>query len=327
MDMPFRPITLNWESPTAVILVHGIGNATPESLDPVENELRQAISEYAGSFPCYRFSYDFINNWVTEKTRLKKLISILKKQIAEKLGSADVTKVLTDYLGSILWPLLSVKIRRAIQKAIVLQLQRIVKDGISSGYPKEEQKISIIAYSLGCFHIYEALHYCATHPEAQLQPATHGVRLDNVFMMASPVKLIRSVMSELRTAISKPDDLAVLSEPDLTFPFEKSFYGSITPMVRNWYSITGDLDLVGGYLMRRRLDWAYMHIPPNDGLPPATEVIERQEWSTINIIDDLIPLLKKAVSGKKIPRIELDNPHSLINYLQHHKPQLGQWFV
>lgn len=325
--MSFHPITQKWESPTAVLLVHGIGNASLKSLDPVEDELRQTIGESAGSFPCYRFSYEFINSWVSEKTRLKKLISKLKEQIAEKLGSAEVTRILTDYLGSIIWPLLSLKIRRAIRKALLLQLRQLVQDGINSGYPKEDQKISIVAYSLGCFHIYEALHYCATHPEEQLQPETHGVRLENVLLVASPIKLIQSVISDLRTVISKPDDLAVLSLPDLAFPFERSFYGSITPMVRNWYSITGDLDLVGGYLMRRKLEWAYMCIPPNDGLPPATEVIERQEWSAIDTIDDLAPLLKKAVIRKKFPRITLADPHSLMNYLHHHKLELEQWFI
>lgn len=325
--MPVQPITQKWESPTAILLVHGIGNGTSDDLIPIENGLRQAISDNAGSFPCYRFSYEFINDWITEKTQVKKIIGKLKKSIAEKIGDADTTAVLTDYLSDIVWPLISVDIRRAIRKALITQLQQMVKDGIDSGFAKDTQKISIVAHSLGCFHTYEVLHYCATHPEEQLQPATHGVRLENVILMASPVRLIRTAASSIQAIIPEADDLSILSLPELAFPHERTFYGSISPMVKNWYTITGDLDPVGGHLMRRKLDWAYTDIPPNDGLPKATEVIERQSWCSINTIDDLMELMKEAVTGDEFPAISINNPHSWEQYIAHHKQELEQWFV
>ena len=325
--MPVQPIVQNWESPAAVLLVHGIGNDTSDDLIPIENELRQVISNDNGSLSCYRFSYEFINDWITEKTQVKKVVAKLKNSISEKLGSTETTNIVTDYLADVIWPLLSSDIRRAIRKALIQQLQQIVKDGIDSGFPKDTQKITIMAHSLGCFYTYEALHYCATHPDEQLQPATHGVRLENVILMASPVQLIRTVASTIKPIIPEPDDLAALALPELAFPFEKTFYGTVTPLVKNWYTITGDLDPIGGHLMRRKLDWAYTAIPPNDGLPPATEVIERQDWCSINTMDELVEQLKEAITGDEFPKISINNPHSWMRYIEHHKQELEQWFV
>jgi hypothetical protein len=254
-------------------------------------------------------------------------IARLKNKFAQKLGNDQNARTVADYLSDIVWPLFSADIRRAIRKSLVAQIQQMVVDGIDSGFPKDRQKISIIAHSLGCFQVYETLHYVAQHAEEELQPATHGVQFNNVVLMASPVKLIRTVGGLLRAFIPASADLATLTMPDLMFPFERRVYGTVAPCAKRWITVTGNLDPVGGYLFGRKLDWGYMSIPPHDGMPPTTEIVEDQKWCQIENMSDLVDVLKQALVGSQFPEITVNNPHTWLKYVEHHSREISLWFA
>jgi hypothetical protein len=77
--------------------------------------------------------------------------------------------------------------------------------------------------------------------------------------MASPVQLIRTVAGTIRPFIPDVDSLATISAP-LAIPSENQG-GQGVPCTSDFISVTGTHDPVGGHVLGRKLDWAYMDIP------------------------------------------------------------------
>jgi hypothetical protein len=77
--------------------------------------------------------------------------------------------------------------------------------------------------------------------------------------MASPVQLIRTVAGAIGAAVPDRQALATLAKP-LAIPSETRG-GKVVACTKDFISITGSHDPVGGHLLGTKLDWAYMDIP------------------------------------------------------------------
>ena len=78
-------------------------------------------------------------------------------------------------------------------------------------------------------------------------------------LVASPVQLIRTVAGAIGALIPDRTTLATVARP-LAIPAETR-RGRTVACTRDFISITGTHDPVGGHLLGRKLDWAYMDVP------------------------------------------------------------------
>jgi len=321
--MALTPITQTWPEDRAILFVHGIGNVKSGGYDTLINMVKQSLGDQAGRFAYYPLYYDAINDWFADKTQLAGQIGKITALIKGKAGDDKLAEVMAEFGGDVIWPVLLKPAREAIRENYLLQLKQMVLDGMNSGVRPNHQKISIICHSLGCFHTYEALHHVATHPEHVLTPATDGVRFANVIYMASPVQLIRTVARELGMMV--PDGLATTYPSGLFCPWENGLNSKKVYSVRNWISVTGELDPAGGFLLRKKLDWAYMNVPKSDGFSGQQSLIDSQSWLNISTEEALMKILLAALDPQSPPDITINNPHSWEGYVKHHQEDLGKW--
>lgn len=245
--MSYAPQSQEWRSDRALLLVHGVGNAAPGDYRILHERIREILGDSAKDFAIYQLYYDSINDWFTEKTELRERIDSMLGIVSEGVPRGTIGDLLSEFIGDVLWPVLSQAARTAVREAYLAQLKQIVLDGIASGHRPKRQKLSIVCHSLGCFHTYEALHAAASDPSHGLQPATHGVRFKNVVYMASPVQLIRSVASRI-SGLVPSHRMATLDPEGLRLPGEDAL-GMRIESVDNWISITGSLDPIGGFFL------------------------------------------------------------------------------
>jgi pimeloyl-ACP methyl ester carboxylesterase len=196
-------------------------------------------------------------------------------------------------------------------------------DGINAGVMATKQKISIICHSLGCFHTYEAIHYAVNHPEHNLTPATDGFRFANIIYMASPVQLIRTIAYELGMMV--PDGLATMDPVGLYCPWETGLDQKKVYSVKKWVSISGDLDPVAGFLFHKKMNWAYMNVPAQNGFDGQEPIIDKQTWLNISTEEALMKALLAALDPNSPPDIKINNPHSWEGYVKHHQEGLKKW--
>jgi hypothetical protein len=307
----------------ALLFVHGIGNARPGDYDYLLPKLK-SIAGKDPDFPVYFLYYDAINDWFKEKTQVKTVIESLAAQVAGKYGiQGAVAEVVSEYLGDILWPVLSASARDAVLTAFLAQMQRIVLDGIDAGFPPDFQELNIVCHSLGCFHTYEALHAMVRKPEHHLHPVKDGVRFQNVIFMASPVKLIRSSASALSLLVK--DGLACTEGNDLSCSSDKTLSGQDQAIVKHWAGITGALDPVGGHWLRKKIAWAYMDVPSGPGFKGQESWIDSQDWLKADSDDELRGLLWNSLAERKAGRIPIQDPHSWGEYIVRHGTELKGW--
>ncbi len=307
----------------ALLFVHGIGNARPGDYDYLLPKLKGAVG---GSLdmPVYFLYYDAINDWFKEKTQVQAGIETLAKSVVGQYGvQGAVAEIAAEYLGDILWPILSASARDAVLTAYLAQVQRLVLDGIDAGFPPDFQELTVICHSLGCFHTYEALHAMVNRPEHHLHPVKDGVRFENVAFMASPVQLIRNSGTALSLLVK--DGLASLGGSGLTCPVAKTLSGSDTALVRRWASITGALDPVGGHWLRKKVAWAYMDVPKGPGFGGQQSWVDSQDWLKADSDDELRGLLWNALADRKAGRLPLQDPHSWGEYIRRHGDELKGW--
>jgi len=308
--MAFTPQTLSWPDRRAVVLIHGVGSYTKANYSTLIDALKTAVGAAAwNKIAVYTTLYDVFNDWTAEKTQCAALISELVSRLKFHFDSDALGKAAAEGAGDVVWPVLSLDARHALRDAIVAQLQRVVLDGDRAGLRRADQKITVICHSLGCFHTYEALTAIASDPQYRLQPAEDAVQFDNVMMFASPVKLIRSVSGWLGRLIPEPDDLGCLKSADLTLPGEMNMANRFVPSTRRFVSVTGDLDPVGGYLMKKQLDWAYMAIPGQESH------VDDQSALGITSRQALAQVLADAMDGAKGLPFTPNNPHDWVAYV------------
>jgi len=310
----------------AVLLVHGIGNAKPGSYDFLIPKIRAGLGPNADKIPIYILYYDFINDWFREKTQLEKTLGDcedwIQHRLAGEYGDA-FNQVVAEVLADVIWPVLSLAARDAVQQAFAQQLQRMVMDGMAAGFPPDFQNISILCHSLGCLHTYEMLHRCVNDASLHLHPTDDGVRFANVIYMASPVQLIRSVAGGLGPLV--PQGLACLEPGGLACPVAQTPGGDPRTGVKNWVAIAGALDPVGGYFFRRRLPWAYMDVPEKLPFGGQKSLIDAQDWLSVQSEAELRLLLSQALAQRKAGEVPLNDPHSWGDYIVRHQNQLEAW--
>ncbi|HEY9225324.1 MAG TPA: hypothetical protein VIP11_01670, partial [Gemmatimonadaceae bacterium] len=255
---------LPWPGRHAVLLVHGVGDASTgkDGAFPID-AVRQALGADAPNVAIYRVNYDFINDWIKEKVKFEAGIASLKNQVKLELGGGDADKTIAEYTGDVVWPVFSTTLRFAVRDAIIQQLIRIKMDrretALRRGENPMDYKISIIAHSLGCFHTYEVLAAAASEPAHALQPGTHAFRLNSVILMASPVQVIRTVAKAIDALVPDDRSLASIARP-LAIPSEM-FLGKPSSCTKRFVALTGSHDPIGGHLLGKQLDWAFMNVP------------------------------------------------------------------
>ena len=262
--MPFVPQSIRWPGTRAVLLVHGIGNASVGQAGsfPID-ALKRALGDAEPNVAIYSINYDFINDWVSKKVNFQAGVTALKAALTLKLGDAAADAAIAESVGDVLWPVLSPDLRLAVRDALIAQLDQIQLDraisALDQGDDPLDYQVSIVAHSLGCFHTYEVLAAIASEPAHQLRPASDLVTFDSVMLMASPVQLIRTVAGAISATVPDLQTLATLARP-LAIPSETRS-GKVVACTKDFISITGSHDPVGGHLLGTKLDWAYMDIP------------------------------------------------------------------
>lgn len=309
-----------WPSDKAVLLVHGVGNATPGSYDPLVDQLKGILGSEAANIAIYFLYYDQINNWFATKTQAAALVSSFLGALKAKAAGEKVADVAADFAGDVVWPILVTAARFAVRAAYLAQLQQIVEDGKKKNGSARNLRLSIICHSLGCFHTYEVLHEIATDSSQGLSPVD-GVIMENVVYMAPPVQLIRSVAQDLGALVPNPGSLHCLSAAPLCIPSTQIGTDRIAS-VKNWVSITGNLDPVGGYFFRHRADWAYMKVADQ-----KSYVDEQQALKNIRTEAELEAVLKNSLREKAPPKIEPQNPHDWSTYVANHASELRTWLA
>lgn len=291
----FKPQSQTWKSDRAVLLVHGIGDASSQgkAAFPLD-ELREALGANAANVAVYTLSYDFINDWAKRKTKLSSAVATLGATVMDHYADPLLSELLAEYMGDVLWPILSLDIRRAIRDAFIAQLQQIAIDcgesALARGDDPLDYRINIIAHSLGCFHTYEVLHAIANEPSYRLRPASDLIQLASVVLMASPVQMIRSVAGRIAALLPARGELASLAAGGLSLPAEKLASGKSSSVTRRFVAVSGTQDPVGGHLFGSQQAWAFMDIPgqqtdvvrqalvvPEDGRNLAEELSFRLE--------------------------------------------------
>lgn len=309
-----------WPSDRAVLLVHGVGNATPGSYDPLIAELKAILGSEAANIAIYFLYYDQINNWFATKTQAAALVSSFLGALKAKTVGEKVGDVAADFAGDVVWPILVTAARFAVRAAYLAQLQQIVQDGKKTNGLAGNLRLSIICHSLGCFHTYEVLHEIATDSSQGLSPVD-GVIMENVVYMAPPVQLIRTVARDLGALVPNAGSLHCLSGAPLCIPSTQVGTDRIAS-VKNWVSITGNLDPVGGYFFRHRADWAYMTVPDQ-----KSYVDEQQLLKNIKTEAELETVLKNSLQEQSPPKIEPQNPHDWSTYVANHASDLKTWLT
>lgn len=262
--MAFVPQSLAWPGTRAILMVHGIGDASagkPGSFP--DDALRAILGPDAATTAIYRLNYDFINDWLAAKVDFAAGVHALKTALSVQLGGSTTDTVIAEYAGDVLWPVLSTDLRFAVRDAYLSQLQQIQLDRDKAADARGDNPlkydVSILAHSLGCFHTYEVLSAAATEPAHQLRPASDLVTYDSVILMASPVQLIRTIGGAIGGLIPDMGSLATLAD-SLAIPAE-SRRGRNVRCTKKFVSVTGTHDPVGGHVLGKKLPWAFMNIP------------------------------------------------------------------
>jgi hypothetical protein len=317
-----------WTSARAVLFVHGIGDTTAANYLPMEIQLREILGADSGLVTYYGYAYDKYNDLFKDKAQATSTLTKAFKSFAPLEGLAEPAgQAIAEFLLDVLWPIAIQDARLFIQADYIKTLQQIVKDGIDSGYPASQQKISIVCHSLGCFQTYEILHRCAREPLEGLTPATHGVHFENVIFMASPVQLIRTIAGQLPTI---PKGLYCLQGKALSAPSQSStdLNGNSFEnySVRNWISIAGDLDPVGGHWLGKKLESFYMNVLPIGAFQGQQSHIDDESLFNIKTLKDWAKLVAN-IAQKKAVGSPVNDPHAWTEYINRHSADLKQWLL
>lgn len=127
--MAFTPQSQFWPGRRAILLVHGIGNASTgkDGAFPID-VVNAILGDEAPHTAIYKLNYDFINDWLAQKTDFASGIAVMLQTLKTRFGGDDFAGTLAEYVGDVLWPVLSQDLRFAIRDAFLAQLQQIQID-------------------------------------------------------------------------------------------------------------------------------------------------------------------------------------------------------
>lgn len=315
------PQTLKWPSDRAILFVHGVGNAKPGDYAPLVSQLTDILGPAAKQYAIYFFYYDQINEWFSQKQQASLAFTKLVQSIRKNTDGSTLGNVIANFGGDVIWPVLLADGRLAVRTALIQQIQQIRLDGIAAKKQPRDQHITIIAHSMGCFHVYEALTYAAATPSQGLGPASANGVFDNVILMASPVQLIRTVGRDLGAAVPQPESIYSVNQTTLVTPSELGELDEPVYCTPHMVSITGNLDPVGGYFFRKQ--YAYMNLAGQDSY------IDQQQVATTTGSEQisLATLLQSAIQNGGPPTITPTNPHDWSAYVAGHAAELKKWLT
>jgi hypothetical protein len=318
--MSYTPLSVRWPSDRALILVHGIGDYSATSYEPLLAALKAAIGdEVWAQTAVYPDLYDVFNDWAAAKLSAAPATTRLIAHLAPRFNGEKLGQVAAEFAGDVLWPVLAVDVRRTLREVLLAQIAQVFLDGDDTEFRRHDFRVSIVAHSLGCFHVYEALSAAAAEPDHRLQPTTDAVRFESVVLMASPVQLIRSVAKRLHAVVPSRDDLYCLRGDTLQLPGRKNTAKVLVSSARRTVSLTGNLDPVGGYLLRERLEWAYMSLPGQES------VVDPQSLVAGDTADALRAALESARTAQGGPPLAVNNPHDWVGYVERNEDRVRAW--
>ena len=328
----FEPMSRSWNGTRAVLFVHGVGNAEEGNYADLVDTVRDSLGDRADEVAFYELYYDVFNDWAAAKFDLAELlgnvVSLFRNKASNDQVNDKLAAQIAETAGDVLLPAFSQSARLAVRDAYVAQLLQMIMEGRAAGVQPQDQKLSIICHSLGCFHTFETLHAVVRNRNYQLHPTLNMTKFQNVIFMASPVQLIRTAFGAVDAAIK--GDLAVLDN-SLTQPGDPDeFEGSVS----NWVSITGDLDPIGGHFLKQKANWAYMDVEEVTWRGPWTTttcsaIVDKQKLGADDKDEDALQqVLEAAMSTDDAPpSIPLENPHSWDGYVKRHIEEISKWLL
>lgn len=308
-----------WPGDSALLLVHGVGSYQSADYDSLIAALKAALGDARwNSLAVYTALYDELNDWFAEKLQARVMIQSLLQGLRGRFNSPTLGDAAAEGAGDVVWPVLSLNARMALRDLILSQIRQMVSDGDAAVPLRRMQKLYIVCHSLGCFHTYEALHAAATDPAQALQPVSDNVHFRAVVMMASPVKLIRTVAGDIQGLVPSPGGLASLGR-GLALPGQQLGAGDFDPIAKRLISLTGNLDPVGGYLFRQQQPWAYMDIPGQ------LSIVENQQILGLDTEMKLADALHDARTRPGGLSLSPRNPHDWTGYVSRNAAQVATW--
>ena len=333
-EIMFTPMTRPWTGTRAALFVHGVGNARPGDYTQVVTKVRDSLASHSQEpVALYELYYDVFNDWAAEKFALAGVLGEAVSLFGRKARASvddELAEQIAETAGDVLLPAFSQSARLAVRDAYVLQLQQMVSDGRDAGVKPQDQRLSIICHSLGCFHTFETLHAVARDRSYELHPTLNLTKFQTVILMASPLKLIRTAFD----AIGASGDLATLA-PSLTQPGDPAEYNG---SVRTWVSITGNLDPIGGYFLRKQAPWAYTDVESKSWrgtwASTCTSIVDPQQLTGTDASDE-VNTRRLVLAGLRAvlspaggaPSIPLKNPHSWGDYVDRYRKEIAGWLL
>ncbi|MGQ0649600.1 MAG: SAV_2336 N-terminal domain-related protein, partial [Gemmatimonadaceae bacterium] len=312
--------TQTWPGDRAVLLVHGVGSGQSK-LPPVLDQVREQLGGQADRVAIYEIQLDHIDDWVATKSLFSQQLATLIDALTRRIGDSVYGSVAAQTIADLIWPVLSAPMRAAARELLLAQLRQIVKDGTDAGVAPRDQSLSIISHSSGCFHTYEALHHAASTPGLGLQPGTHGVRFENVVFVASPVQIIRTLFQSLGELFDNRQDVYAVRGTSLSIPAQADAPSNVVPSVKRWTTITGALDPIGGFFLRKVAPWAYMQVAGQ------VQFIDDQSALAIDSPKELADRLRNSLRPGRSPVITPRHPHCWEDYLERYEEKVPGWLA
>src|SRR5688500_17941680 len=100
--MLFQPQSIDWPGDSALLLVHGVGNAVDGDYDALLAQVRAILDPASNRFAIYQLYYDEYNDWLVEKTRATQLINAAKSRIAGLVGDGDIAPAVAETVGDVI---------------------------------------------------------------------------------------------------------------------------------------------------------------------------------------------------------------------------------
>jgi hypothetical protein len=323
------PQSIPWSSDRAILLVHGVGNARPGDYADLVRQLDDLLGPEAKDFAIYMFYYDQFNDWFVAKQQVAFQLGRLLQETRGLLANTDLgakdpvslANAIAEIVGDVIWPILLADARNAIRMALIAQITQMVSDGHANGVEPRDQQLTIIAHSMGCFHVYETLQTICADFGLTIGPVSGGVRFKNVIFMASPVQLIRTIGSRLGALVPQRESIRSITQP-LSIPSQASATTSKS-VAKRTIAIAGNLDPVAGFFFRVKPAWSYMNLP---GQEP---VVDAQALAQVDGSDEisLTQVLRTALVEHSAPVIQPNNPHSWSAYVSRHAKDLADWLL
>jgi len=235
----------------SVIFVHGIG---PQQVG-YSRPLCKALwgDEPPEDVYTYEVKYDQVFEVANEKGDVSKMVekyglSKVFERIAERIGrdrefvddmlqtSSDILK---NTVSHVLFFLTNQDVSNRILGIFEEKLLDVLDD--AQGVPAQDHGITVISHSLGTIVAYMGAHRAMNIQGLSLRD---GVRIQNLFTLASPLGLIQEVANRLGVLVDLPKYINKISTPGKRGRIRRRF----VRYVNTWYSYRHKFDPVASFV-------------------------------------------------------------------------------